>query len=88
MKWHLNSFEDKECIKCTLEHKQKRILDRNNKTWSKFKKDFDAELVYNYKYLENKIKSCQNVIKTNFHDNALALKNIDAGLILINQLIN
>ena len=70
--------------------KDDELLDKYNEIWEKvrtnIKNAFDSEPVYNKKYLETKIKSCNEKINANFHNNKqtkirfsmhLLIKNFD-----------
>ena len=53
--------------------KNDELLEKYNEIWNKvskvIKKEFDSEPVYNNKYLKAKIKSYEEKINTNFHNN-------------------
>ena len=55
--------------------KDDELLEKYNEIWEKvknsLKKEFDSEPVYNEKYLKTKIKSYNEKINTNFHDNKI-----------------
>ena len=54
-------------------NKYLEILDRIKKL---IEKDFDVELICKNNYIIAKIYSCNNEIKTNFHDKGLPLEQI------------
>ena len=55
--------------------KDDELLEKCNEVWEKVKnrlrEEFDSEPVYNEKYLKAKIKSYNEKINTNFHDNKI-----------------
>ena len=55
--------------------KDDELLEKYNEIWEKvkniIKKEFDSESVYNEKYLKTKIKSYNENINTNFHNNKI-----------------
>ena len=46
----------------------------SKKVKNSIKNEFDSEPVYNEKYLKAKIKSCNGIIKTNFHNIKISKK--------------
>ena len=58
--------------------KDDELLKKYNKIWKKvknsLKKEYDSEPVYNEKYLKAKVKSYNEKINTNFHENKIPNK--------------
>ena len=58
--------------------KDDELLKKYNKIWKKVKnspkKEYDSEPVYNEKYLKAKVKSYNEKINTNFHENKIPNK--------------
>ena len=58
--------------------KDDELLKKYNKIWKKvknsLKKEYDSEPVYNEKYLKAKVKSYNEKINTNFHENKILNK--------------
>ena len=72
--------------------KDDELLEKYNDILEKFKNnlknEFDSEPVYNEKYLNTKIKSCNGKINTNFHNNRIPKEGsqcICLSVILINS---
>ena len=68
-----------------------KLFEINNEIWEKgsnnFKKEFDSEPVYGEVYLKTKIRSDEEKIITNFHNNTIPKENshcICLSVILIN----
>ena len=55
--------------------KDEKLLEKYNEIWKKvsniIKKEFDSKPVYNEKYIKTKIKSCNEKLNTNFHNNEI-----------------
>ena len=72
MAGYLNIFED-GTRKMSFLTDNNEFLERYTKTWEKISdlidKKFDSGPVYNNKYINTKIRSYNNDIITNFHDN-------------------
>ena len=72
MKGYLNIFED-GTRKMYFFTDNNEFLERYTKIWEKISdlidKKFDSDPVYNNKYINTKIRSYNNDIITNFHDN-------------------
>ena len=55
--------------------KDEKLLEKYNEIWKKvsniIRKEFDSKPVYNEKYIKTKIKSCNEKINTNFHNNEI-----------------
>ena len=68
---YLNIFED-GTRKMSFLTDNNEFLERYTKIWEKrsdlINKTFDSDPVYNNKYINTKIRSYNNDIKTNFHD--------------------
>ena len=60
---------------CLFLVKDDGLIEKYNEIWEKvknsIKKEFDSEPVYNEKYLNTEIKSCNGKINTNFHNNKI-----------------
>ena len=71
MTGYLNIFKD-GTRKMSFVTGNNEFLERYTKIWEKINdlvnKKFDSDPVYNSKYLNTKIRSYNNDIKTNFHD--------------------
>ena len=71
MTGYLNIFED-GTRKMSFLTDNNKFLERYTKTWEKISdliyKKFDSDPVHNNKYINTKIRSCNNDIMTNFHD--------------------
>ena len=74
--------------------KDNELLEKHNEIWEKvknnLKKEFDREPVYNEKYQQAKIKSCNGKINTNFHNNKIPKEDsqfICLSMIMINSVI-
>ena len=76
---YVKCFDDNETVSFLaddtyfgLGESRKEFLKEYTKVWEKIKdligKKFDAEPVYSEKYIKTKIKSHNNDIRTNFHD--------------------
>ena len=52
-----------------------KLLEKYDKIWEKvrnsIKNEFDSEPIYNVKYIETRITSCNGKIKTNFNNNKI-----------------
>ena len=72
MSGYLNIFED-GTRKMSFLTDNNKFLERYTKIWEKVSdlidKKFDSDPVYNNKYINTKIRSYNNDIITNFHDN-------------------
>ena len=68
---YLNIFED-GTRKMSFPTDNNEFLERYTKIWEKISylinKKFETDSVYNNKYINTKIRSYNNDIKTNFHD--------------------
>ena len=75
---YLNIFED-GTRKMSFLADNNEFLERYTKIWEKINnlidKKFDSEPVYNNKYVNTKVRSYNNDIITNFHDNDNDNKN-------------
>ena len=71
MTGYLNIFED-GTKKMSFLTDNNEFLERYTKIWEKISdlidKKFDSDPVYNTKYINTKMRSCNNDIITNFHD--------------------
>ena len=61
---------DKELLK-----KYNEIWDTIKNLFNLFKKEFNIEPVYNYKFIKTKIKICNNKINASFCDNKISEDN-------------
>ena len=69
MNGYVKCFDDNKTISFLADDKE--FLNKYTKVWEKIRdllgKNFDSEPVYDDKYIETKIKSYNNGIRTNFH---------------------
>ena len=70
MNGYFKCFDDN--MKMSFLANDKEFLKKYTKLWGKIKgligKKFDSAPIYNDNYIKTKIKSCNNDIRTNFHD--------------------
>ena len=71
---HRKYFDETKYVSFLI--KDDDLLEKYNEIWEKvkisIKKEFDSEPIYNEKYLQTKIKSCNGKVNTNFQSSKIS----------------
>ena len=88
MSVYRRDFDKTKCMSFFI--KDKKLLEKYNEIWKKvskiIKKGCDSNLVYNGKYLKNKLKVYDKKINTDFHGNKMPKKYICLSVILLDYI--